>query len=244
MGDILELIKGRRSVKYFEPRFVSWDSVSRILDAARYAPSSGNIQNWKFIVCIDSARKDAIAALTYEQVEIAAAGALIVVCAEPGKADRYYGLRGERLYSIQNCAAAIQNMLLEATSLGLGSRWVGAFDEDALKSLLGIPEEIRPQAIVAIGYTKQAPITPPKYPLEDLVYFHKWRNRIRDPAKYMGDIASILQRKKQKVANVLEKVSDTAQKPFAKVSRREEKKELPVEEIQEQSEDQQLEEEQ
>lgn len=210
MADILDIIKSRRNIKYFLPKFVSWEKISRIIDAARHAPSCGNIQNWKFIVVLEADLKQKIAQASYEQYDIAMAGALIVVCAEPEKAERYYGLRGERLYSIQNCAAAIQNMLLEAHSLGLGGRWIGAFDEEEIKSLCGIPEEIRPQAVIAIGEPKEVPPKPPKYPLETLVYFHKWRNKIRDPAKYMNDIATILARKARKGKEKIQSIAGTA----------------------------------
>ncbi|MDP3734134.1 MAG: nitroreductase family protein [Nanoarchaeota archaeon] len=205
MSDILEVIKSRRTIKHFLPKFVSWDSIAHIIDAARHAPSCGNVQNWKFIVILDQNQKNQIAEAAYDQTDISLAGALIIVCAEPEKAERYYGLRGERLYSIQNSAAAIQNMLLEAQSLGLGSAWIGAFDEDVLRSSCGIPPEVRPQAIVAIGYPQEIPQMPPKYPLETLVYFHKWRNKIRDPAKYTNDIASILARKAHSVTEAMQK---------------------------------------
>ncbi len=208
MTDILNLIKSRRTIKYFLPKFVSWEKISRVIEAGRHAPSCGNIQNWKFVVILESDLKQQIAQSSYEQYEIIQAGALILICAEPDKGERYYGLRGERLYTVQNCAAAIQNMLLEAHSLGLGTRWIGGFDEEAVKSLLGIPEEIRPQAIIALGYPKEIPDKPPKYPLETLVYFHKWRNRIRDPAKYVNDIATILARKASAVKTSLEQTTN------------------------------------
>jgi nitroreductase len=195
MGDILDLIKSRRNIKHFLPKFVSWEKVSRVLDAGRHAPSCGNLQNWRFIVIFEPGQKQEVASAAYEQYEIIQAGVLIVICAEPEKAGRYYSLRGERLYTIQNCAAAIQNMLLEAHSLGLGARWIGGFDEDAIKSMLGIPEEVRPQAIVALGYPKDVPNKPPKFPLESVVYFSQWRRRMRDPAKYLNDVATILARK-------------------------------------------------
>ena len=208
MGDILELIKSRRNIKYFLPKFVSWENISKVLDAGRHAPSCGNIQNWKFIVVLDPGQKQELAKAAFEQYEIAMAGALIVVCAEPEKAERYYGMRGERLYSTQNCAAAIQNMLLEAHSIGLGTRWIGAFDEEEVKSSCGILEEIRPQAIIALGYPKEVPEKPPKYPLETVVYFHQWRSKMRDPAKYMNDIATILARK---AGTIKEKLKSSAQ---------------------------------
>lgn len=212
--DILELIKSRRTVQQFEPRFVSWEKISRIIDAARHAPSSGNLQNWKCILIMEPDQKQQVAQACYDQLEIAQAGALIVVCNEVDKVERYYGVRGERLYSIQNCAAAIQNMLLEAQSLGLGSRWIGGFDEEALKSQLGIPEDVRPQAIVAIGYAKEIPDKPPKYPLETVTYFRKWRSKILDPDKYMNNIGAIMARKvdtaKEQIAKVGEFIADKA----------------------------------
>ncbi len=210
MNDILELIKSRRNIKHFLPKYVSWEKIAHVIDAGRHAPSCGNIQNWKFVVVYEHAQKQAVADACYDQYEIIQAGALIVVCAEPEKAERYYSLRGERLYSVQNCAAAIQNMLLEAHSLGLGTRWIGGFDEEVIKSMLSIPEEVRPQAIIALGYSKEVPAKPPKYPLESVVYFQSWRNKMRDPAKYLNDIATITGRKidaaKEVVAETKEKV--------------------------------------
>ena len=86
-------------------------------------------------------------------------------------------------------------MILEAHSLGLASRWIGAFDVDQVKSLLKIPDEAEPQIILAVGHPKDVPPKPPKYPLEALVYFGWWRMKILDPAKYLDDIAGILARK-------------------------------------------------
>jgi len=220
--DILDLIKSRRTIKHFLPKFVSWDNVSRIIDAGRHAPSSGNIQNWKFIVVYEPDQKQEIAQLAYEQYDIAQAAVLIVVCNEVTKAERYYGLRGERLYSIQNCAAATQNMLLEAQSLGLGSAWIGAFDEEALRGSCGIPDDVRPQAIVAVGYARDVPPKPPKYPMETVTYFGSWRRKIRDPAKYMNDIAVILARKADSVHKFMQ---ETAGSVLDKIKKSPEEKE-------------------
>ncbi len=205
MEDILDLIKSRRTIKHFLPKFVSWENISKVIDAARHAPSCGNLQNWKFLVVLDPNLKQAVAEAAHEQYEIAMAGALIIVLGEPEKAERYYGLRGERLYTVQNCAAAVENMLLEAHSLGLGTSWIGAFDEDAIRMTFKIPENVRPQALVALGYPQEIPPKPPKYPLEAIIYFHKWRNKVRDPAKYMDDIAVILTRRREKVAEAFKK---------------------------------------
>jgi nitroreductase len=214
MADILDVITSRRTVKHFLPKFVSWENIARVIDAGRHAPSCGNVQNWKFIVILTPSQKQDIAKAAYDQYDIAQAATLIVVCAEPEKAERYYGLRGERLYTIQNCAAAVQNMLLEAHSLGLGTNWIGSFDEDALKSLCNIPDEIRPQAIIAVGYPKEIPEKPPKYPLETLVYFGSWRNKLRDPAKYLHNTAEIMKRKAVLVKDDAKEIVEKGKKKF------------------------------
>ncbi len=207
MPDILEIIQSRRTVSQFVPKFVSWENLSKIIDAARHAPSSGNIQNWKFIVILDPEVKHRLAEACHEQYDIAQAGVLVVVCCEQEKAERYYGSRGKQLYSIQNCAAAVENMLLEAHSLGLGSKWIGAFSESDVKSITGVPDDVEVHAVVAIGYAKEIPPKPPKYPLETLIYFHRWRSKLRDPAKYMNDIATILARKAQSLKEAVRKAT-------------------------------------
>ena len=85
-------------------------------------------------------------------------------------------------------------MLLEAHSLGLGARWIGAFDSFAVKTIFAIPEEVTVESIVAVGYSKEIPAKPPKYPLEPMCYFSGWRARLRDPNKYMNNIGAILAR--------------------------------------------------
>ena len=100
-------------------------------------------------------------------------------------------------------------MLLEAQSLGLGTTWIGAFDEEAIKEIFKIPEDVRPQAVVALGYPREIPPKPPKYPMEVMVFFHKWRNRLRDPAKYMHDYSTILARKAEAMKSAAKGVAKT-----------------------------------
>jgi hypothetical protein len=110
----------------------------------------------------------------------------IVVCSESPKAEQFYGIRGDRLYSIQNCAAAVENMLLATHAQGLASCWVGAFDEEMLKRTLGIPDDIRPQAILPIGYASESPRETPRGALYDKVFLDGWGGRIRDIQHVMG----------------------------------------------------------
>ena len=91
-------------------------------------------KHWKFILIRDKDTINKLAEAALQQLWIASAPFIIVVSSETEKLNQFYGVRGERLYSIQNCAAAIQNMLLAAHALGLASCWVGAFDENIIKT--------------------------------------------------------------------------------------------------------------
>jgi len=184
--DAIECMKTRRSVRKFLDKPVSWDSIATILDCGRMAPSAGNLQSWKFIVVEDKDPKEAIAKACVEQAWISKAPYIIVVVSEAEKMKRFYDLRGERLYSVQSCAAAVQNMLLAAHNLGLGSCWVGAFDEEKIKSILGCPAETRPQAILPVGYPAETSEKPNKFPLEICSYRRHWRGRIYDVDKALG----------------------------------------------------------
>ncbi len=102
---------------------------------------------------------------------IAQAPVIIVVVSEPHKAQQLYGVRGERLYSVQNCAAVAQNMLLAAHSQGLASCWIGAFDEEAINRTLQLGHRFRPQIVLPIGYADEVLPEPMRLRIEHLVLF-------------------------------------------------------------------------
>ncbi len=153
--EVFDAIRTRRSIRKFKDKQVPWDNITTIMQAGKYAPSAGNMQNWKFIVIKSDEKRTAIAKACLQQEWMEQAPIFIVVVAEPEKAERYYGTRGARLYTIQGCAAAIENMLLTAHSLGLGACWVGAFDEDDIFRILSLPEEKSVQGIIIIGYADE-----------------------------------------------------------------------------------------
>ena len=191
--DVMEAIKKRRSVRKYLDVPVEWDKIGEVLEAGKAAPSSGNIQNWKFVVVNDKEKRRKIAQACLQQSWMANAPVHIVVVAEPEPAVMHYGVRGERLYTVQNCAAAVENMLLAATSVGLGSCWIGAFDEDMLKRAIGCTERVRPQAVVTIGYADERPPEPTEYTLEDVTYLNKWKTGctvMREPDIAMGYYSS------------------------------------------------------
>ncbi len=95
---------------------------------------------------------------------------LAVVCCADLTIARHYGARGKSLYCLQDVAASIQNMMLVAYSLGLGTVWVGAFDEREVSGILGLPDHIRPVAIVPVGYPDERPSSRGKIDRERIVF--------------------------------------------------------------------------
>ncbi len=204
--NIEECLKTRRSIRKYKDKPIDWDKIVQILDAGKFAPSAGNIQNWKFIVVKKEDVRKKLATASFDQDWMEDAPIHIVVVGEPEKAERFYGSRGERLYTIQSCAAAVQNMLLMAHEIGLGSCWVGAFDELKVKRALNIPENPTPQAIITIGYPDEKPDMPSRTELEHTVYIDKWWAKgvgLRSRGYHSGTIKDAIDDTKQAIKRVL-----------------------------------------
>ncbi|MBW2992299.1 nitroreductase family protein [Candidatus Woesearchaeota archaeon] len=218
--DTIECIKTRRSVRKFLDKPVSWDDICTIIDAGRMAPSAGNLQSWKFIVVEDKDPKEQIAKACVDQLWIKDAPYIIVIVSEPEKMKRFYDVRGERLYSVQSCAAAAQNMLLAAHNLGLGSCWIGAFDEEKVKTILGCPAETRPQVIIPVGYPAETVEKPNKYPMEIVTYRRYWRGRIYDVDKALGMYSPKVEKVIGKTVETIKKAPEHVKKAAAHIKKK------------------------
>lgn len=203
--DVFECIKTRRSVRKFLDAEVTMDQIGEILDAGRFAPCAGNIQNWKFILIKNQQIKNKVGEAAFQQYWVAKAPVIIVICAVVDKLEQYYGVRGERLYSIQNCSAAVENMLLTVHSIGLASCWVSAFDETMVRRALHIPEEVRPQAILPIGYAAEEIPEPPNYTLEDVTFFEEYGNKVGNFDNVMNNL-NVIGKAKDKIPSLAKKV--------------------------------------
>ncbi|ACA59678.1 nitroreductase family protein [Candidatus Desulforudis audaxviator] len=156
---VLHNIRSRSSVRRFQPKSIPRDLQLQIIEAARWAPSAGNLQPWHFYVVTTADRRRCLAQAALNQDFVAAAPVCIVVCAEPERSAKHYRERGRRLYCLQDTAAATQNILLAAAAAGLGSCWVGAFDEKRVADCLGLPPGMVPVALVPLGYPEQEPVS-------------------------------------------------------------------------------------
>lgn len=151
----------------------------KLIDAARWAPSAGNIQPWEFIIVRDPEIKRGVSAAALDQKFIEEAPVVIVVCANQLRSGSGYGSRGVNLYCLQDTAAATQNMLLAAYALGLATCWVGAFQEEEAVKVLKIPNGIRPVAIIPVGHPAEKAEVPNKKPLSAIVYHETFGRKQR-----------------------------------------------------------------
>jgi len=170
--NFVELSKSRRSIRGFKDKDVSKEQLMELIEAGQSAPSGGNCQPWHFYVIKNKDLQAEIKEKSCGQDWILTAAAFIVVCAEGKRSEFRYGERGRDLYSIQDTAAAIQNILLCAKSMGLGTCWCGAFDEGKLSEVLNLPENFRPIAIIPVGYPAEDSYPPQnRRPIEEIVTF-------------------------------------------------------------------------
>jgi len=150
--ETIESIRTRRSVRIYDRKDVPTDLIEKMLECGTMAPSTGNTQPWEFIVVKDRETKNKLFDASLKQEHVRDAPVVIIVCANLEKSKQRYKERGEKLYSIQNTAACIQNMLLTAHDLGLGTCWVGSFEEKEVSTILEIPKKLRPIAIITLGF--------------------------------------------------------------------------------------------
>lgn len=190
--ETFKAIKERRSTRRFKDVDIEFEQVMAIIEAGTLAPSAGNLQNTAVVVVTQKNIKDQIAMHCSKQYWISTAPIVLVVIGDPGRAKAYYGERGD-LYTRQNSAAVIENMLLAATALNVDSCWVGAFNEDLIKDTIGVPSSHTIEAIVCLGFSDEITPRPTKVPIEHFVFFERYggAGRIYDIAALMGYFSDI-----------------------------------------------------
>jgi len=203
--ETFECIEKRRSIRSFSDTPLEWEKVGNILRAAQLAPSAGNAQDVRIVVVTDKDIRDKIAESCMKQFWIATAPVILIVYSDPRHTKRLFGLRGDKLYSIQNSSATIQNILLAATDLGLASCWVGAFDENMLNTVLGAPSIVRPQAVIPIGYSDESPDIPKKYEIADTTFINGWGSKIVNIDLVFDDFSDALKKKVIQAKELAEK---------------------------------------
>jgi len=202
MSNFIDKIKSRRSIREYTEQPVTTDVISSLLEAASFAPSAHNAQPWRFIVLTQSEQKNifanAMAQVWLKELELdhipknirwatanrsinrfIKAPVLILACLTLENMDKYPDRerqQNERDLAIHSLAAAIQTLLLAAHANGLGACWYCApiFCKHEVRQVLGIPENVDPQAVVTLGYPAESPKTPQRKTTENFAYAEKW----------------------------------------------------------------------
>jgi nitroreductase len=169
--DIYSAIDTRKSVRAFKDTGVPDDVMTRLLEAARMAPSASNRQEWRFVVVRDSGARERLITAARGQRFVGQAPVVLVCCAET---DEHKMPCGQLAYPI-DVAIAVDHIALCAAAEGLGTCWIGAFDEGDVKDILGIPPEIRVVVLLPLGYPQDPTrVEKSRRSLEEIARYDHW----------------------------------------------------------------------
>ena len=168
--DTFETIINRRSVRKFQSKPVSDEDLKIIIEAGRQAPSAANRQPWHFVVVKNEDQRQKLAEACSGQTWLADAAVIIAGVGKPDVSEKWYPV---------DVAIAMQNMILAATSLGYGTCWIGAFDHDRVKSVLGIPENLTVVALTPVGVPDDRPEARPRQPLSDFASLARYGKQFK-----------------------------------------------------------------
>lgn len=166
---VMTAIKMRRSIRHYKDKTVEEEKLDRVLEAGRLAPSAGNLQEWKFVVVRDKGTREKLA-IAADSRFVKEASVVIVACAT---VTDYAMECGQLAYQI-DVAIAVDHITLKAVEEGLGTCWIGSFDEEEVKKILGIPDNIRIVTLLTIGYPKYVPGPRKRKRREEIVVYEKW----------------------------------------------------------------------
>ena len=168
--NVMEANRTRRSIRSYQNKLMEPEKLELILEAARLAPSADNRQEWRFIVVRNQDTREKLMKAALNQGFIAEAPVVIAACAET---DFYVMPCGQLSYPI-DVAIAIEHMILKAVEEGLGTCWIGGFNENKVKEILNIPDYIKVVELLALGYQKDIPPASPRKKLEEITMDEKW----------------------------------------------------------------------
>lgn len=182
MSNILKVIRLRRSVREYLDKPVAEDLISGIIEAARLAPSACNSQCWRFIVVNDKEirqeiTKKGLGGVIVPNSWAKTAPVIIVVCADLLSFTHKLGASIKKIqYYLLDVGIAVEHMILRATELGLGTCWIGWFNEKAIKRILKIPKSMKVAALVTLGYPENPIVEEEKdrFEKEKILFWNKY----------------------------------------------------------------------
>ena len=172
-----EVVRKRKMIRQYEldrpiPNYV----ITKLIENAHRAPSAGHTQVQEFIIVKDPSTKSKLGKAALEQSQVYDAAVLIIVCSNTSRSVDRYGKRGKDFYSIIDGAFASILMLLTAGNEGIGACFVGAFEDDKVSKILGLPEYVKPIGIITLGYPTESPEKLDRIDISKLVYYTRYGN--------------------------------------------------------------------
>jgi len=167
--DVFETIKKRYSVRSFQQKSVPEKTLEKILEAGRLAPSAHNAQDWKFIVVQDERTKQSLGEAAGQNFITEAPIVIAAVSTNP----KHILSSGNPAYAI-DLAIATEHMMLAATDEGLGTCWIGAFDQQGCKKILDVPDKYKILALFPLGYPADQPSPKDRKPLKEIISYEKF----------------------------------------------------------------------
>ena len=169
--NVIDAIRTRKSVRKYSDKPVEKEKLTAVLEAGRLTPSASNRQEWRFLIVHDLATRKKLVEAANKQSFVGEAPAVIVACAET---DGHIMMGGLPCFPI-DVAIALDHITLAAVEVGLGTCWIGAFDEREVKEVLGIPKEIRVVALMPIGYPSDpSAVEKRRRPFNEIVRYEHW----------------------------------------------------------------------
>ncbi len=168
--EVRKAIQSRRSIRSYKSLEVEEEKLLRVLDAGRLSPSAGNRQERRFVVVSDARKRKALSEVANNQSFVAEAPLVIAACSVETE---YIMKCGQPAYPIDT-AIAVDHMTLQAVEEGLGTCWIGAFDEKKAKEILDIPDNVRIVQLLTLGYPSTVPRPTPRKNLDEIVMREKW----------------------------------------------------------------------
>ena len=168
--DVMEAIKSRRSIRSYKDKPIEDEKLKAILESARLSPSARNCQERKFVIVTNKAMREKLVDAAHGQKFVGQAPVVIVACAT----ETTHIMPCEELSYPIDMAIAVDHITLEAVEQGLGTCWIGAFKQDEVKKLLGIPDNVRVVALLPLGYPDGTPDPRPRKSLDETVSYEFW----------------------------------------------------------------------
>jgi nitroreductase len=172
--ELTDVISKRQSCRSFQKKPVDDTTIRSIIDLARNAPSASNRQEWRFVAVKDPAKISAIAEKAGDQKWLANAPMILACCADTNN----HTMRCRQPCYPIDLAIIIDHITLIAADKGLGTCWIGAFEEDVVKEICGIPKHVRVVELLPIGYPADTAREKKRMPVDEILFADTWGQKL------------------------------------------------------------------